>query len=79
MSQEAAVPTSTQLGVSNVRMIWRGLWQRCPACGAGHTHERWFRFAARCSRCDLRFERIAGQSIGYIGLNIMVTFSATLQ
>lgn len=31
----------------------------------------------RCPQCSLKFERIFGHSLGYIGLNTMVTFSAT--
>lgn len=70
-------PTSIQLGVSNSKMLRRGLLQRCPVCGSGGTHRHWFRLAERCATCDLRFERIEGHSIGYIGLNVSVTFTAT--
>ena len=77
MTPPAPIQTSTQLGVGNARMLWRGLLQRCPACGGGHTHRGWFTFVDRCPTCDLRFERIEGHSIGYIGLNTIVTFSAT--
>lgn len=77
MVQPVEIPTCAQLGVSNSRMLWRGILQRCPACGAGQTHRRWFHFIERCATCDLRFERIEGHSIGYIGLNTIVTFTTT--
>lgn len=72
-------PTSTSeiLGVSNVKMLWRGLLQRCPACGTHETHEPYFTFVKRCPDCSLKFERIEGHVIGYIGLNTMVTFAFT--
>lgn len=31
----------------------------------------------RCPQCDLRFVRTEGHMIGYIGLNMMVTFTLT--
>ena len=71
------VPTSRIIGVSNPRMILRGALHRCPICGGGHVIRRWFGIAERCPTCDLRFERIEGHQIGYIGLNTIVTFSST--
>jgi uncharacterized protein (DUF983 family) len=58
-------------------MLLRGLFQRCPVCGAGKTHTKWVKMNERCHRCDLRFERVVGHSLGYVGLNTIVTFTAT--
>ena len=77
MTVRPPVQTSTQLGVSNTRMLWRGLITCCPACGGRRTHRRYATMLDSCPQCSLRFERIFGHSLGYIGLNTIVTFSAT--
>lgn len=77
MTVHPPVPTSTQLGVSNSKMLWRGLLRRCPACGGKKTHRSYATMLDQCPQCSLRFERIFGHSIGYIGLNTVVTFSVT--
>lgn len=71
------IQSSEQLGVSNARLLWRGLVVRCPACGHRHTHQSFARMRDRCQECSLRFERIEGHSMGYIGLNTIVTFTVT--
>lgn len=71
------VQTSTQLGVSNTKMLWRGLIRHCPACGCSDTHSSYATMRDECPECSLKFERIFGHSIGYIGLNTVVTFSVT--
>lgn len=55
------------------KLLWRGLTRRCPVCGQGHLFRRWFTMADRCSRCDLRFERIEGHSTGALGINTVVS------
>ena len=70
-------PTAIQLGVSNSRLMWRGATKRCPACGSANTHVSPYKLADRCPQCSLRFERIFGHSLGYIGLNTTVTFTLT--
>lgn len=77
MTVHPPVQTSTQLGVSNSKMLWRGLLRRCPACGGKTTHSSYATMLDRCPQCSLKFERIFGHSIGYIGLNTVVTFSVT--
>ncbi|HBX78908.1 MAG TPA: hypothetical protein DEG43_14795 [Acidimicrobiaceae bacterium] len=77
MATAQPIQTDAQLGVSNLKLLARGVVVRCPACGAGATHTRFFRFNTRCHRCDLKFDRIVGHSIGYVGINTIVTFSAT--
>lgn len=58
-------------------MVIRGLFVRCPACGGGKVHNRVFKMKATCPTCTLKFERIFGHSLGYVGLNTIVTFTAT--
>ncbi|HOT79591.1 MAG TPA: hypothetical protein PKY13_06360 [Microthrixaceae bacterium] len=77
MTVHPPVPTSTQLGVSNTKMLWRGFLRRCPACGGRKTHSSYATLLNECPQCSLKFERIFGHSIGYIGLNTVVTFAVT--
>ena len=70
-------PSAVQLDVSPTTLVMRGLRKRCPACGADKTHVSPYKMADRCHQCSLRFERIAGHSLGYIGLNTTVTFTLT--
>lgn len=77
MAVHPPVQTSEQLDVSNARMLWRGFLRRCPACGGRPTHSSYATMLSRCPQCDLRYERIFGHSLGYIGLNTVVTFAAT--
>ena len=72
-----SIQTSQIIGVSNVRMAVRGAFHRCPVCGGGHVIRRWFGIVDRCPTCNLRYERIEGHQLGYIGLNTVVTFGST--
>jgi uncharacterized protein (DUF983 family) len=69
--------TSTQLGVSNGRIMLRGLLVRCPACGARHPHASFSKLKQRCENCALTFYRVEGHDLGYIGINTIVTFTVT--
>lgn len=77
MTVHPPVQTSTQLGVSNSKMLWRGFRRRCPVCDTGETHSSYAHMLEECPQCSLKFERIAGHSLGYIGLNTVLTFSLT--
>ena len=77
MAVIAEVPSDVQLGVSKSTMFWRGMRLACPVCGGHGIIRRWFGIVDRCPTCDLKIERIAGHSIGYIGLNTIVCFSLT--
>ncbi len=77
MATLKSVSSSEQLGVSNVTLLRRGLLNRCPACGSRGAQVHWFKMEDRCPHCDLKFERIEGHAIGYIGINTIVTFAAT--
>jgi len=69
--------TAVQIGVTPTRMLMRGLVHRCPVCGGRGVIQRWFSMSERCPTCDLLYERVEGQVIGYIGLNIIVVFTVT--
>lgn len=77
MAPARPVQSAEQLGVTNTRLLLRGLAVRCPACGHRHTHETFGRMREQCLECSLRFERIEGHSMGYIGINTIVTFGIT--
>ena len=72
------VPTIVQLGVRPRRMLWRGLFGRCPVCGGRHVFHRWFSMAERCPTCTLQFERVDGHWIGAIGVNTVVVMGLML-
>lgn len=56
------------------RTIRRALLLRCPVCGSGGIVRRWFGIAERCPACGMVLERIEGNWIGALGLNVIVTF-----
>ncbi len=70
-------PTSSLIGVSNLRMLLRGFFHRCPICGGGRVVRKWFFVVDRCPTCDMKYQRVEGHVIGYIGLNTIFTFSIT--
>lgn len=75
MAHPVPIQTRQQLGVSNAKMMWRGLIVACPVCGSRGTHRSFGTLNERCSTCSLRFMRIEGHSIGFVGLNTVVTFA----
>ena len=77
MALNTPVQTAEQISVSNAKMMWRGLIRHCPTCNESTTHKSYFHMLDSCPSCSLKFERIVGHSIGYIGLNTVVTFAAT--
>jgi uncharacterized protein (DUF983 family) len=58
---------------STTALFWRGLRKRCPRCGTGHLFRRWFTMVERCPGCGLVFERVEGQWIGAIAMNMIAT------
>ena len=60
------------------RMLWRGLWRRCPLCGSGGCFESWFTKRDRCPRCNFPLRREEGHWIGALGMNTVVTFGLLL-
>ncbi len=69
--------TSSIIGVGNLSMLLRGFFLRCPICGGGHVIRKWFFVVDRCPTCDMKYQRVEGHVIGYIGLNTIFTFSIT--
>lgn len=72
------MPTTTQLGLKPNRLLVRGLFGRCPVCGAGKQFRRWFSMKERCPNCDLRHERVEGHWIGAIGVNTVAVMGLML-
>jgi uncharacterized protein (DUF983 family) len=72
------IATPVQLGVRPSRLLVRGLFRRCPACGGGGIFTHWFGMSDRCPTCTLLFERVEGHWIGSLGLNTTVVFSVML-
>jgi len=56
-----------------LRILWRGIRLRCPACGHGHLFERGLRLNATCPYCWVRFERAPGESIGAVYITSALT------
>ncbi|HJT16743.1 MAG TPA: hypothetical protein VJ853_05125 [Thermoanaerobaculia bacterium] len=44
------------------KVLLRGWKRRCPRCGIGPLFERGLKFNARCSNCDLVFQRNYGDT-----------------
>lgn len=58
---------------STTGLLWRGLLKRCPNCGHGRLFEKWFTMLEHCPGCGLKFERVEGQWIGAIAMNMIFT------
>ena len=58
------------------RLLWRGLFRRCPLCGIGDVFETWFVVRERCPRCHYPIRREEGHWLGAVGINTIVTFGA---
>ena len=71
-------PLAVGTAPSVLRMLWRGVTKRCPACGQNKLFRRWFTMVDLCPRCGLLFERIEGHWLGSIGVNIVVSLGALL-
>jgi uncharacterized protein (DUF983 family) len=46
-------PLTSTGSASRLRTLWRGLTQRCPACGEGHLFRRYLKVNDVCLRCGL--------------------------
>lgn len=72
------VRTTTQLDVSGVKMMTRGLFGKCPICGSWKSFDKWFTMKERCPKCSFKFERIEGHWIGAIAVNTVATMGLML-
>ncbi|MFY9925194.1 MAG: DUF983 domain-containing protein [Opitutaceae bacterium] len=61
--------------VTRVKVVSRGLRNRCPNCGGSHLFRSgsWFQLNKECPDCGLRLERDEGFFIGSMSLNYGVT------
>jgi uncharacterized protein (DUF983 family) len=50
--------------------LWLGLTLRCPHCGKGKTFTGLFKFQRVCPDCGVRFERLSGESVGGMYINL---------
>jgi uncharacterized protein (DUF983 family) len=50
--------------------LWLGLALRCPNCGQGRMFSGLFSMEKTCPHCDVRYERLSGESIGGMFINL---------
>ncbi len=55
-----------------LRAMLRGLFKRCPRCGARGIFDGWFHLRDRCPRCELQFQREEGGFLGAMTINYAV-------
>lgn len=55
------------------RLLWSGLFLRCPYCGKGKLFRRYYAMYEQCPVCGWRYEREEGYWTGAIALNLVVT------
>lgn len=77
-SSEIVSTEPFDIGEHRLVAFLRGCRKHCPVCNQGKLFTRWFTFAERCPRCDLRFERIEGHWTGDLGINTIVSFGTLL-
>jgi uncharacterized protein (DUF983 family) len=53
-----------------VNKLWLGLMLRCPNCGKGKTFKTLFHIEKVCDHCGVRFERLSGESVGGMYINL---------
>jgi uncharacterized protein (DUF983 family) len=58
---------------STTGLLWRGLLKRCANCGQKRLFRGWFTMVEHCPGCGLTFERVEGQWIGAIAMNMIFT------
>jgi uncharacterized protein (DUF983 family) len=54
------------------RKLWLGLRLRCPNCEQGRMFSGLFKMETLCPQCDVRFERLSGESIGGTLINLVM-------
>jgi uncharacterized protein (DUF983 family) len=55
------------------RALFRGIRQRCPACGQGKLFRTFLDMHEGCASCGVRYSRESGQWIGSLYINTTVT------
>lgn len=57
------------------RVVFRGFTRRCPLCGRRGIFTGWFTQRDRCPTCNYPTTRVGDQSIGALGMNVIVSFT----
>ena len=60
-------------GVSGTRVILRGLFMACAACGSRGLFHHWWKMRESCPKCALVFDRSDGYWIGAVAVNTMMS------
>ena len=60
-------------GVSGTRVILRGLFMACAACGGRGLFHHWWKIRESCPKCALVFDRSDGYWIGAVAVNTMMS------
>ena len=60
-------------GVSGTRVILRGLFMACAACGGRGLFHHWWKMRESCPKCALVFDRSDGYWIGAVAVNTMMS------
>src|SRR5260221_7036099 len=53
-----------------LKVLMRGLFLRCPNCGKGKMFHGLFHMEETCPNCGVRYERLRGESIGGMFINL---------
>lgn len=61
-----------------IHKLWVGLCLTCPACEKGRTFTGLFTMQATCPVCGVRFERLSGESVGGMYINLVTAELLTL-
>ena len=60
-------------GVSKSRVVLRGLFMACAACGSRGLFHHWWKMRESCPTCGLVFNRSDGYWIGAVAVNSMMS------
>ncbi len=55
-----------------LKTLFRGLILRCPNCGKGVMFHGLFKMEPTCPYCGVRYERLPGESVGGMAVNLIV-------
>jgi uncharacterized protein (DUF983 family) len=53
-----------------VHKLLVGLFLRCPNCEKGRVFRKFFQIEQTCSECGVRYERLSGESVGGMYINL---------